>query len=78
MHFTGRTWRPPYEASSFIIQVTSGCTYNKCRFCNLYKNECFRMSPIQEFEEDLAELKKKSANSTANLLNWCKPLRNEL
>jgi len=36
------------------------------------------MSPIQEFEEDLAELKKKSANSTANLLNWCKPLRNEL
>lgn len=57
MHFTGRTWIPPYEASSFIIQATSGCTHNKCRFCSLYKNECFRMSPIKEFEEDLAELK---------------------
>lgn len=56
MHFTGRTWRPPYEANSFIVQVTSGCTYNKCRFCSLYKNECFRMSPLQEFEEDLKEL----------------------
>ena len=57
MHFTGRTWRPPYEAHSVIIQATSGCTYNKCKFCSLYKNECFRMSPIEEFEEDLVEIK---------------------
>lgn len=57
MHFTGRTWRPPYEAQSVIIQATSGCTYRKCRFCSLYKNECFRMSPMEEFEEDLAEIK---------------------
>lgn len=57
MHFTGRTWRPPYEAHSVIIQATSGCTYNQCKFCNLYRNECFRMSPIEEFEEDLTEIK---------------------
>lgn len=58
MHFTGRTWRPPYEAHSVIIQATAGCTYRKCRFCNLYQNECFRMSPMEEFEEDLAEIKR--------------------
>ncbi|MEY8391143.1 radical SAM protein [Lachnospiraceae bacterium] len=58
MHFTGRTWRPPYEAHSVIIQVTSGCTYNKCRFCSLYKKECFRISSMDEFEDDLAEIKK--------------------
>ena len=57
MHFTGRTWRPPYEAHSVIIQATSGCTYHKCKFCSLYKNECFRMLPMEEFEEDLAEIK---------------------
>ena len=57
LHFTGRTWRPPYEANSVIIQATSGCTYGKCRFCSLYKDECFRMSPMEEFEEDLAEIK---------------------
>ena len=56
MHFTGRTWRPPYEASSFIIQATTGCTHNKCSFCSLYKKECFRMSPMEEWREDLAEL----------------------
>lgn len=58
MHFTGRTWRPPYEAYSVIIQATSGCTYNKCRFCSLYHGECFRMSPLSEFEADLGEIKK--------------------
>lgn len=63
MHFTGRTWRPPYEAYSVIIQATSGCTYGKCRFCNLYKNECFRMTPMEEFEEDLAEIKKYQPNA---------------
>ncbi len=57
MHFTGRTWRPPYEAHSVIIQATFGCTYNKCKFCSLYKNECFQMSPMEEFEENLAEIK---------------------
>lgn len=57
MHFTGRTWRPPYEAHSVIIQATAGCTYHKCRFCNLYLDECFCMSPLEEFEEDLAEIK---------------------
>ena len=56
MHFTGRTWRPPYEASSCIIQATSGCTYGRCRFCNLYRNEPFRLSPMEEFEADLAEI----------------------
>lgn len=63
MHFTGRTWRPPYEAYSVIIQAASGCTYNRCKFCSLYKNECFRMSPIEEFEEDLAEIKKYQPNA---------------
>lgn len=58
MNFTGRTWRPPYEAYSVIIQATCGCTYNKCRFCNLYRDEKFHMSPIHLFEEDLAEIKR--------------------
>lgn len=58
MHFTGRTWRPPYEAQSVILQATSGCTYQRCRFCSLYQNEPFRLSPMEEFEADLAEIKR--------------------
>lgn len=53
LHFTGQVWRPPYEANSQLLQLTSGCTWNRCRFCSLYHGTKFRMSPLSEIEEDL-------------------------
>lgn len=73
MHFTGRTWRPPYESQSVILQATSGCTHNKCTFCSLYKEEKFRMSPMDEFEEDLAEIKSYQPNARRVFLTGANP-----
>ncbi len=57
MHFTGTIWRPPYEAWSALLQVTEGCTHNKCKFCTLYNGvPNFRVSPVTEIEDDLREL----------------------
>lgn len=53
LHFTGQIWRPPYEANSQLLQITSGCTWNKCKFCSLYHGTPFRMSPISEIKDDL-------------------------
>lgn len=53
LHFTGQVWRPPYEANSQLLQVTSGCTWHKCKFCSLYHGTPFRMSPMSEVEADL-------------------------
>lgn len=57
MHYTGTIWRPPYEASSLLIEVTAGCTHHKCKFCTLYDDLPFkfRMSPLQDVVADLAE-----------------------
>ncbi len=62
MHFTGTIWRPPYEAWSSLLQVTAGCTHHKCKFCTLYEDIPFkfRMSPINEIEEDLKALAEMS------------------
>lgn len=73
MHFTGRTWRPPYESQSVILQATSGCTHNQCTFCSLYKDEKFRMSPMDEFEEDLAEIKGYHPNARRVFLTGANP-----
>lgn len=35
--------RPPSEARSLLIQVTRGCTWNKCKFCNIYRDTQFNM-----------------------------------
>ena len=60
MHYTGTIWRPPYEASSLLLEVTAGCTHHKCKFCTLYADLPFqfRMSPIEDIEADLKEAKK--------------------
>ena len=36
LHFTGQVWRLPYEAGSQLLQITSGCTWHKCKFCSLF------------------------------------------
>ena len=58
MHYTGTVWRPPYEAWSALLQVTAGCTHHSCKFCTLYYDVPFkfRMSPMDEIEEDIKEL----------------------
>lgn len=59
MHYTGTVWRPPYEASSLLLEVTAGCTHHKCKFCTLYDDLHFkfRMSPLEDIESDLKETK---------------------
>ncbi len=61
MHYTGTIWRPPYEASSLLLEVTAGCTHHKCKFCTLYADLPFRfrMSPFQDIEADLKEAQKR-------------------
>lgn len=56
MHYTGTTFRPPYEARSIILQVTTGCSHNSCAFCSMYRDVEFEASPLEEVEEDLIEL----------------------
>ncbi len=57
MHYTGTIWRPPYEASSFLLEVTAGCTHHSCKFCTLYEDLPFKfkMSPLEDIEADLKE-----------------------
>lgn len=56
MHFASNVVRPPYEANSVYLQVTSGCSHNACRFCTYYKDAPFAVSPEREIVEDLEEL----------------------
>lgn len=58
MHYTGNVIRPPHEAQNVLLQVTVGCSHNKCTFCNIYGDVGFRMSPMSEIKEDLAEVRR--------------------
>ena len=70
MHYTGTIWRPPYEADSLLLEVTAGCTHHKCKFCTLYSDLPFkfRMSPIEDIENDLLEAQVLLTNPYSKML----------
>ncbi|MFU8818646.1 MAG: radical SAM protein, partial [Desulfurivibrio sp.] len=45
--------RPPSEADSIIMQVTVGCSHNRCTFCATYKGERFRLKDEATIQADL-------------------------
>ena len=55
MQYEGDVYRPPSEARSLIIQVTIGCSHNKCTFCHMYTDKQFRVRKREEILADLDE-----------------------
>lgn len=54
MHYEGNIIRPPSEANSILIQVTVGCSRNKCTFCGTYRGERFKIKPDDIIMQDIA------------------------
>ncbi|MEW8525991.1 MAG: radical SAM protein [Candidatus Thiodiazotropha endolucinida] len=50
-------FRPPSEAESLILQVTNGCSWNRCTFCEMYTEpqKRFKPNPIEAIREELAQ-----------------------
>lgn len=46
-------YRPPSEANSIIFQVTLGCSFNKCSFCNMYRTKEYSERPWDEIKSEV-------------------------
>lgn len=53
MDYQGTVIRPPSEAESIILQVTVGCSHNRCTFCGAYQGERFRYKEPTFIDADL-------------------------
>ncbi|MDL2269441.1 radical SAM protein [Desulfosarcina sp. OttesenSCG-928-A07] len=54
MHYEGNIIRPPSEADSILIEVTVGCSHNKCTFCGTFGDDRFRIKSDDIIFQDIA------------------------
>ena len=49
--------RPPSEASSLLLRVTRNCSWNRCKFCHIYKGKRFELRPVADIKQDILTVK---------------------
>jgi radical SAM superfamily enzyme YgiQ (UPF0313 family) len=46
-------YRPPSEGDNLIIQVSLGCSFNRCSFCSMYRGKEFSLRPLEAVLSDI-------------------------
>ena len=49
-------YRPPSEGNNLIIQVTLGCSFNRCSFCSMYRTKTFSIRPLEDVLAEIGQL----------------------
>ena len=64
MRYEGKIYRPPSEADAYILQATIGCSWNKCTYCDMYRDKQFA---VRSMDEVLADIKVAAATYGENV-----------
>ncbi len=62
MNYEGQICRAPMERASFMLPVMVGCSYNGCKFCNLFRHLKYRILPLEQVENELKRVKNCNGN----------------
>ena len=62
MDYEGRICRGPMERKAFMLPVTVGCPYNRCKFCDLFTDLRYRKISTYEIENELIRVKSYGGN----------------
>jgi radical SAM superfamily enzyme YgiQ (UPF0313 family) len=63
-------YRPPSEGGSFslLLRITENCPWNKCTFCNMYKEQRFVYRSVEDIKADIDAMRDMKDEITA--MSW--------
>ena len=64
LNYVDSLYRPPSEARSLIFQVTLGCSFNECSFCDMYRNKEYSEKPWDEVKMEIDMMAKQLPDTT--------------
>ena len=59
LNYDAPLYRPPSEARSLIFQVTLGCSFNECSFCDMYRSKQYSERPWDEVKMEIDMMAKQ-------------------
>jgi radical SAM superfamily enzyme YgiQ (UPF0313 family) len=64
LNYDAPLYRPPSEARSLIFQVTLGCSFNECSFCDMYRSKQYSEKPWEEVKSEIDLMAKYLPDTT--------------
>jgi radical SAM superfamily enzyme YgiQ (UPF0313 family) len=64
LNYDAPLYRPPSEARSLIFQVTLGCSFNECSFCDMYRSKQYSERPWEEIKIEIDMMAKQMPDTT--------------
>ena len=64
LNYDAPLYRPPSEARSLIFQVTLGCSFNECSFCDMYRSKKYSERPWDEIKMEIDMMAKQMPDTT--------------
>lgn len=55
LDYESPVYRPPSEGRSLLIQLTIGCSNNKCTYCDMYRSKTYRVRKLSEILTDVTK-----------------------
>ena len=64
LNYAEPVYRPPSEAKSLIFQITIGCSFNECSFCDMYRNKEYSEKSWDEVKAEIGLMAKQLPDTT--------------
>lgn len=64
LNYDAPLYRPPSEAKSLIFQITLGCSFNECSFCDMYRSKEYSERSWDEVKGEIDMMSKMLPDTT--------------